>query len=91
MSKTINEALKDLITEKPDYELPKAQEIDISDSEENRKKQKFASYMRELAQIRTAIKRKQKVYYYDLAHAEFIIQALQEHPELKDQIEFVLE
>ena len=72
-------------------ELPKAEEIDISDSEENRKKQKFASYMRELAQIRTAIKRKQKTYYYDMEHAEHIIRALQEHPELKDQIEFELD
>jgi hypothetical protein len=34
--------LKDLITEKPDFELPQVQEVDISDSEENRKKQKFA-------------------------------------------------
>ena len=87
----VDRALKDLITEKPDFELPQVQEVDISDSEENRKKQKFASYMRELAQIRTAIKRKQQVYYYDLAHAELIIQAMQEHPELKDQIKFELE
>ena len=87
----VDRALKDLITEKPDFELPQVQEVDISDSEENRKKQKFASYMRELAQIRTAIKRRQQVYYYDLAHAELIIQAMQEHPELKDQIKFELE
>ena len=87
----VDRALKDLITEKPDFELPKVQEVDISDTEEMRKKQRFASYMRELAQIRQAIKRKQPVYYYDLAHADIIIQAIQEHPEFKDKIKFELE
>ena len=87
----VDRALKDLITEKPDFELPKVQEVDISDTEEMRKKQRFASYMRELAQIRQAIKRKQPVYYYDLAHADMIIQAIQEHPEFKDKIKFELE
>ena len=87
----VDRALKDLITEKPDFDLPKVQEVDISDSEELRRKQQFASYKRELAQIRNAIKRKQEVYYYDLDHAELIIRAMQEHPELKDKIKFELE
>lgn len=88
--KRVDRALKELITENPDFEIQE-EEIDISDSEELRASQKESSYQRELAQIRNAIKKRKRIYYYDLSHAELVIQAVQEHPEFKDKIKFTLE
>ena len=71
--------------------LVQEEEIDISDSEELRASQKESSYQRELAQIRNAIRKRKRIYYYDLSHAELVIKAVQEHPEFKDKIKFTLE
>ena len=85
----VDAALKDLITEKPAKDMQEMY-ISIEDSPEQRERQREAIYVRELAQIRTVIKKHQKQYHYD-KDTEFIIeQILEDHPELKDQIEFRL-
>jgi len=83
----VDAALKDLITEKPAKDMPEMF-ISIEDSPEQRERQREAVYERELAQIRTVIKKKQIIYNYDKDTENVIEQIWEDYPELKDQIEF---
>ena len=86
----VDAALKDLITEKPAKEMTEMY-INIDDTPEQRKKQRVAVYERELAQIKTCIKKHQFYYHYDKDTKNTIEQILEDHPELKEQIGFILD
>ena len=86
----VDAALKDLITEKPTKDMSEMI-IDISDSPEQREKQKVAVYERELAQIRACIKKHQFYYHYDEDTESTIEQILEDYPEFKEQIGFILD
>ena len=86
----VDAALKDLITEKPAKEMTEMY-TDINDSPEQRAKQKEAIYERELAQIKTVIRKHQKTYIYDRDTEDIITKIQEDHPELATKIEFKLD
>ena len=81
--------MQEVFHEKPAKDMQEMY-ISIEDSPEQREKQREAVYVRELAQIRTVIKKHQKEYLFDKDTEIIIEQILEDHPELKDQIEFKL-
>ena len=86
----VDAALKDLITEKPTKDMAEMI-IDISDSPEQRERQKVAVYERELAQIKACIKKHQFYYHYDKDTEGTIEQILEDYPEFKEQIGFIMD
>ena len=86
----VDAALKDLITEKPTKDMSEMI-IDISDSPAQRERQKEAVYERELAQIKACIRKHQFYYHYDKDTEGTIEQILEDYPELKEQIGFIMD